>query len=108
MSDVPKVSGEPSLMSLDELCRAMALSPEWIVERVRAGLIGGPASPGPAAGGPPDEPAGWRFDAPTLQHVRSMRRIEIVFDASPELAALVADLEAEIARLRSELARRRP
>ena len=108
MSDVPKVSGEPSQLTLEELCRVMAVPPEWIVERVRAGLIERPASPGPAPGSPRDEPVSWHFDSLTLHHARSMRRIELVFDAPPELAALVADLEAEIARLRSELMRRGP
>ncbi len=105
MSDVPIVSGEPSQLTLEELCRVMAVPPEWIVERVLAGLIERPASPAPAADSPRDEPVSWRFDSLTLHHARSMRRIELAFGAAPELAALVADLEAEIARLRSELLR---
>ena len=101
MSEVKTVPAEPAQLTLEDLCRAMAVPPEWIVERVHAGLIARPV-----AGGPQEEPRSWRFDAFTLHHARSMRRIELVFDAAPELAALVADLEAEIARLRGELARR--
>jgi len=85
----------PSL-SLDELCRATQVTPQWVVERVEAGLL----VSGPAAG---EEP--WRFDTVTLQRVRCMVRLEREFDAVPELAALVADLQAEIDRLRRRLRR---
>jgi chaperone modulatory protein CbpM len=65
-----------------------------VTERVRAGLIDVQAGP----------LAAWRFDALVVRRVRSMRRIEHAFDAAPELAALVADLEDEVARLRRRLA----
>lgn len=83
-------------LSLDDFSRAGAVPTTWIVERVEAGLI-------TAAG---DSPPAWRFDAVALRRVRSMRRIEIGFGAVPELSALVADLEDEVARLRAELERR--
>lgn len=82
-------------LSLDELCRIGDVTPDWVAERVAEGLLG---AAGPA-------PAHWRFDAPTLRRVRCMVRIEQHFDAVPELAALVADLEGEIARLRQRLRR---
>jgi chaperone modulatory protein CbpM len=53
------------------------------------------------------EPAGWRFDLVALRRVRRMARLERDFDAVPELAALVADLESEIAALRRQLERLR-
>ena len=40
-----------------------------------------------------------------LQRVRCMVRLERDFDAVPELAALVADLQDEIERLRARLRR---
>ncbi|MCW5611516.1 MAG: MerR family transcriptional regulator [Rubrivivax sp.] len=79
-------------LTLDELCRACAVSPDWVDERVRAGLLA------------PRERAGaLRFDATLLLRVRVMRRVERDFDAVPELAALVADLLDEIRRLRARL-----
>lgn len=83
-------------LTLDELCRACAVSPDWVDERVRAGLLD------------PQQHAGaWRFDAALLLRVRVMRRVERDFDAVPELAALVADLQDEIRRLRARLDRGR-
>lgn len=79
-------------LTLEELCRACAVSPDWVDERVRAGLL---APQGPAGG--------WRFDAALLLRVRVMCRVERDFDAVPELAALVADLQDEIRRLRARL-----
>jgi len=95
---------QDAALTLQELSRALALAPDWVVERVQAGLI--EVRRDSAGGGP----AGWRFDAVVVRRVRSMRRTEQCFDAVPELAALVADLEDEIAALRSLVERgvRRP
>lgn len=82
-------------LTLDELSRVVAVSPDWLAERVRAGLI-------EAEG---EGPAVWRFDTLVIRRVRSMQHIERCFDAVPELAALVADLEDQIAQLRARLAR---
>lgn len=92
---------DDGLFDLDTLCRATAVSPAWVVERVEAGLL--QVAQGHTS-------AHWRFDAVTLRRVRQMRRCEHDFDAVPELAALVSDLLEEIARLKAELrspARRR-
>ena len=78
-------------LTLDEACRVCAVSQHWIVERVQSGLLVSFAEP---------EPQAWRFDAPTLRRVRRMVQLETRFDAVPELAALVADLQEEIERLR--------
>jgi len=82
-------------LTLEDLCRAGAVAPEWVSERVEAGLL-------VARRG---EAAGWQFDAVALKRVRCMVRLERDFDAVPELAALVADLQAEIERLRARLQR---
>lgn len=89
------VFDEPGGLTLDELCRALAVPGDWLSERVVAGLI-------QVQG---DAPAHWRFDVLAVRRVRTMRRIERGWDADPELAALVADLEDQIARLRERLAR---
>lgn len=83
-------------LTLEELCRACAVSADWVGERVRSGLLAPTAGAGAAA-------AAWRFDAAVLLRVRVMWRVERDFDAVPELAALVADLEDEIRRLRARV-----
>ena len=86
---------EETLLTLDELCALGAVSARWVQVRVEEGLL-------PARG---DRPPAWRFDAVALSRVRRMALVERHFDAVPELAALVADLEDEIARLRRRLRR---
>ena len=82
-------------LTLEELCSVCALEREWLVLRVREGLI--PATEVGAAE--------WRFTATTLARVRRMRDIERTYDAAPELAALAADMLEEIDRLRARLRR---
>jgi hypothetical protein len=47
----------------------------------------------------------WRFSREHLRRARRMREMERVFDAEPELAALVADLLDEVDDLRARLRR---
>ena len=86
---------EDARLSLDELCRAAAVSPQWVERHVDEGLL--PPLPG--------ERTQWRFDTVLLRRVRTMQQLERDFDAVPELAALVADLHDEIQRLRARLHR---
>jgi chaperone modulatory protein CbpM len=82
-------------LSVEELCAVCALERDWLVVRVREGLI-------PASGGSDAE---WRFTTTTLSRVRRMRDIERTYDAAPELAALVADMLEEMDALRARLRR---
>ena len=86
---------DDAALTLEELCSVCALEREWLVLRVREGLI--PATEVGAAE--------WRFTATTLARVRRMRDIERTYDAAPELAALAADMLEEIDRLRARLRR---
>jgi len=88
---------DEALLDMEELCRAAAVSPEWLLQRVDAGLVPAPGAPG--------EPQRWRFDATSVRRVRCMVRIERDFEAGAALAALVADLQDEIERLRARLRR---
>lgn len=86
-------------LSLDELCRVGAVSPQWVQQRLHDGLLGD-------AGAPPSTAATTsRFDVVTVRRVQRMVRLERDFDAMPELAALVVDLQDEIERLRARLRR---
>jgi len=86
---------DDAALTLEELCSVCALEREWLVLRVREGLI--PATEVGAAE--------WRFTATALARVRRMRDIERTYDAAPELAALAADMLEEIDRLRARLRR---
>lgn len=87
------------LLSVEQLAAACAIEPEWVIERVRAGLIDGLLQDDPADG----DPARWRFHDAHLVRVRCMVSMERQMDANPELAALVADLIDEVQALRREL-----
>lgn len=86
---------DDDVLTLEELCSACALERDWLVLRVREGLI-----PATEAGGEQ-----WHFTTATLARVRRMRDIEQTYDAAPELAALAADMLEEIDRLRARLQR---
>jgi chaperone modulatory protein CbpM len=85
---------DDAALTLDELARACAVEPGWVVQRVRTGILldgGGPA------------PEGWRFTSVDLVRARSLLRIEHDFDAAEEVAALVVDLTEEVRRLKQRL-----
>lgn len=86
------VSDDPCL-TLEELCRACAVEPVWVIHHVEEGLLE-PLS------GPTDR---WRFTGSSLMRTRRMRALERDFDAVPELAALMVDLLEEVEILRSRL-----
>jgi chaperone modulatory protein CbpM len=86
---------EDACLSLEQLCGVCAVSPEWVAAHVREGRL---HSPG-------EQPSQWRFSSRDLWRVRQIRRLEISFDAEPELAALVADLMEELDSLRARLRR---
>lgn len=85
-------------LSLDvaQLCRLADVDADWLRQRIADGLVSA------CAGG---EGGAVRFDAMALHRVRRMVRLERDFDAVPELAALVADLEEEVHALRARLQR---
>ena len=87
---------EDKALSLEELARACAVEPDWVVQRVQTGVL--------LRGGPPAVQAtAWRFTSVDLARARHLREVESVFDANAELAALVVDLSEEVARLKRRL-----
>lgn len=81
-------------LSLDELARACAVQPQWIVERVTTGILCGALK---------GEPSCWTFASADLVRTRRLVSVERDFDANPELAALVVDLIDEVRSLRARL-----
>jgi chaperone modulatory protein CbpM len=96
MIDRPLVIGtllEDACLTLEQVCGACDVSPEWVVVHVLEGRLNPPG----------DQPAHWRFASGDLRRVRQIRHLEIAFDAEPELAALVVDLMEELDKLRARL-----
>lgn len=87
-----EVSLDECWLDVASLCRLAGVEESWLRERAEQGLLGAQAV---AAHD------GWRFDARALRRAVRMAALERGFDAVPELAALVADLEEEIAVLRA-------
>ena len=83
-------------LDLGAASRLAGVDESWLRERAEQGLLGPMEMSAQAA---------WRFDTRTLQRAVRMAALERGFDAVPELAALVADLEDEIAELRAQLDR---
>ncbi len=92
----PDAALDNAWLTLDELCRLARLSPDWVQARVTSGLLVAVTV---------DPPGSWRFDALALHRACRLAALERDFDALPELAALVADLEDEVGRLRQRLRR---
>lgn len=86
---------EDACLTLEELSRACAVAPDWVITHVREGLL-------PIEG---EAPSAWRFSSRDLWRARQILRVERDFDAVPELAALVADLMEEIEVMRTRLRR---
>lgn len=81
-------------LTLEELAHACAVEPDWVVQRVRTGVLLDAAS---------DNHVAWRFTSADLVRARRLCQIERDFEANDDVAALVVDLSEEIWRLRQKL-----
>ncbi len=97
MHEMTIVSGvliDDAALTIEELARACGVEPEWVVQRVGAGILGGQVDVQVTA---------WRFRSGDLLRARSLLRVERDFDANEDVAALVVDLSDEVRRLRARL-----
>lgn len=85
---------EEVALSVEELARACAVEPDWVVRHIRAGVLGESDS---------IEITSVRFRSGDLLRARGLLSLEQTFDANEEIAALVLDLGDEIHRLRARL-----
>lgn len=83
-------------LDLADLCRLAGVTEVWVRQRQEDGLLRSEGLPGRVAS---------HFDVHDLHRVRRMASLERDFDAVPELASLVIDLEQELAQLRARLRR---
>ena len=96
-SSVNGVLLDDDTLGLHDFAHTCAVEPHWVIERVESGLLELPAQ------GDGVDRVQWRFASAHVVRARRMAFVERTMDANPELAALVADLEEEIARLRRRL-----
>lgn len=97
MADVEILVGslmEESWFTIEQVAGACGVEVDWLLAHLEADLFPSVAS---TAGV-------WRFPAAALRRARRMRQLERDFDAVPELAALVVDMQEELGRLRTRLA----
>ncbi|WP_432382568.1 MerR family transcriptional regulator [Duganella sp. P38] len=91
---------DDAALTLEELAQACAVTPDWVVTRVRTGiLLGGGHDTDRSA----EPSSAWRFASADLVRARRLCQIERDFDANDDVAALVVDLSEEIRRLRGKL-----
>ena len=91
---VQAVLVDEAALTLEELARACAVEPDWVVRRVRTGILLDSAA---------DDSVYWRFTSADLVRARRLYQVERDFDANDDVAALVVDLSEEIRRLRCKL-----
>jgi chaperone modulatory protein CbpM len=88
---------EDSGLTLEQLAALCSVEPEWIVRHIEEGLL--------EIDPLPQQPNEWRFSSTCLLRVRRIVVLERDFEAVPELAALVADMQEELDTLRRRLRR---
>jgi len=86
---------EDNGLTLEQLATICAVEPSWISRHIEEGLLV-PLQ---------QQQTEWRFSTAHLMRVRRIVVLERDFEAVPELAALVADMQEEIELLRRRLQR---
>lgn len=84
---------EESYLTLEEIAAICAVQADWLILHIQEGYLE------PL----PDSANEWRFSSAGLLRVRRILQLERDFEAVPELAALVADMQEEIAKLKQRL-----
>ena len=84
---------DEQLFDCGEFAAVCGVSLEWVSVHVRAGVFDVPDA----------EVERWRFSGHEIRRARQINALERDFNALPELAALVIDLQDELARLRALL-----
>ena len=85
---------DEAALTVEELAQACAVEPDWVVQRVRTGILLDSAA---------EDSGYWRFTSVDLVRARRLCQVERDFDANDDVAALVVDLSEEIRRLRGKL-----
>ncbi|WAR44984.1 hypothetical protein [Methylomonas rapida] len=86
---------EETYLSVEQLAALCAVEPDWVLQHLQDGLLSAAKL----------ESGAWCFSSVELTRAKRILTIERNFDALPELAALVADLQEELDSLRRQLLR---
>lgn len=86
---------EETYLTVEQLATLCSVEPDWVMQRLEEGLLSTATC----------EPGQQCFTAMELTRAKRMLSIERNFEAPPELAALVADMQEELDRLRRQLLR---
>lgn len=89
------ISLEDNWLPLELVASVCEVDPDWLLRHIEEGVFSEVSSIGGT----------WRFSSTMFTRVRRIHEVESHFDAAPELAALVADMQEEIERLRNQLRR---
>jgi len=84
---------EDVALSVDEMARACACEPRWVIDRIASGVLECTVV----------TTGERRFASAGLARARRLLALERAFDADPELAALTVDLIEEVEALRRQL-----
>ena len=109
-AQLAELLGDESL-SLEELARACRRAPEWVSERVSAGVIEPQVVTHASVSASTTTASAivsWRFASTTLVRAKRVSELEACFDADPNLAALTVDLIEEVQELRQRLQQLKP
>lgn len=79
-------------LTLEQMSTLCAVEQEWITRHIDEGLLSALRAE-----------SGWCFSHADLKRAKRILSIERTFDAVPELAALVADMQEELDSLRRTL-----
>lgn len=94
---------DDALLSLAEVAACCRVEIDWVIARVQDAVLHEHGERGERGEWGEQEPTRWSFNGADLRRLRRIRALERDFDATPELAALVADLLDERERLRARL-----
>lgn len=84
---------DEQLFDSGQFAEVCGVTLEWVSVHVAAGIFEVPG----------DVPGQWQFSGREIRRARQINALERDFNALPELAALVIDLQDEVARLRGLL-----
>jgi chaperone modulatory protein CbpM len=89
---IAAIIGE-NCLTLEQICGLCAVEQEWVLQHMDEGLLSGLQA----------DSGEWCFSDAELKRAKRILAIERTFDAIPELAALVADMQEELDVLRRTL-----
>lgn len=85
---------DENMLELDDVVRICCVNHQWLLERIEQEVVQ-----------PIVRDDRYYFSSATVVRIRQVIHVEQVYDADPQLAALVADLTEEVQALRRELNR---